>query len=196
MHFDYGDSELIFEVRGWPSDSPFPGKESPKRGKKPSNFVGNAWYGEKGFLVCPSYSGGVAYTEDGEIIKRFNGGGDHYGNFVAAVRSGKTEDLKAPIVEGHLSSALCHLGNISHRLGVLQDLDKSKKPFQNKAADDAVASMVAHLEQNKIKPEGLMVHVGRKLSIDRKVETFVNDKEADAMLTREYRKGFVVPEKV
>ena len=38
--------------------------------------------------------------------------------------------------------------------------------------------------------------VGRKLKFDPKTETFVGDKEADAMLTREYRKGFEVPAKV
>ena len=34
--------------------------------------------------------------------------------------------------------------------------------------------------------------VGRKLAIDPKNERFVHDKEADAMLTREYRKGFEI----
>jgi predicted dehydrogenase len=194
-HFDYGDSELVFEVRGWPSDSPFPGKASPQTGPKPGNFVGNVWYGEKGFLVCPSYSGGVAYTHDGEIIKRFGGGGDHYGNFVAAVRSGKKDDQRS-ILDGHLSSALCHLANISLRLGGLEALDKTNKPFQSKAADEALAGMAAHLDQNPIHSEGLKVHVGRKLTIDRKAEAFVGDKQADAMLTREYRAGFVVPDKV
>jgi hypothetical protein len=32
--------------------------------------------------------------------------------------------------------------------------------------------------------------------IDPKSERIVNDKEANVMLTREYRKGFEVPEKV
>ena len=35
----------------------------------------------------------------------------------AAVRSRKKEDLNAEILDGHLSSALCHLPNISYRLG-------------------------------------------------------------------------------
>ena len=43
--------------------------------------------------------------------------GDHFGNFIAAVRSRKTADLNADILEGHYSSALCHLANISYRLG-------------------------------------------------------------------------------
>jgi predicted dehydrogenase len=38
--------------------------------------------------------------------------------------------------------------------------------------------------------------VGRELRLDGQKESFVNDKEANAMLTRDYRKGFVVPDEV
>ncbi len=196
IFFDYGDCELVFEVRGWPSDSPYPGKDSPKRRKKPDNFVGNIWYGSEGFLVCPSYTGGVAYSNDGEILKRFNGGENHFANFVAAVRSGKREDQNGDILEGHLSSALCHLGNISHRLGTLEAFDKKPRAFNIKSADDAMVSLVEHLQQNKISTDGLQYHLGRKLHVDAKSESFGSDKEANALRTREYREGFVVPDKV
>ena len=39
-----------------------------------------------------------------------------------------------------------------------------------------------------------MLQVGRTLTFDPKAEKFVNDAEADKLLTREYRKPFVVPE--
>ena len=42
---------------------------------------------------------------------------DHFANFTKAVRSRNAGELHADILEGHLSSALCHLGNISYRLG-------------------------------------------------------------------------------
>jgi hypothetical protein len=38
--------------------------------------------------------------------------------------------------------------------------------------------------------------VGRSLTFDPKVEKFVGDPEADALLTREYRAPFAVPDKV
>ena len=38
--------------------------------------------------------------------------------------------------------------------------------------------------------------VGRQLEFDPKTEKFVNDKEADKLLTRVYRAPFVVPENV
>jgi predicted dehydrogenase len=197
--FDYGDCELIFEVRGWPSVSPFPGKESkPPKGKKPrkpTNFVGNVWYGSEGVLVCPSYTGGVAYDNDGEVIKHFSGGGDHFGNFVNAVRSRRAEDLTGDILEGHLSSALCHLGNISYRLGTLTPFAKKVKALGDKDAEETAARMEEHLRANKIKLDDLSYRLGRKLTLDAKSETFVGDREANALLTREYRKGFEVPAK-
>jgi predicted dehydrogenase len=196
--FDYGDSELVFEVRGWPSDSPFPGSKSPKRSPKPSNFVGNVWYGSEGYLVCPNYSGGVAYSNDGEVLKTFSGGDEsaHFANFVKAVRSGKREELNCDIEQGHLSSAMCHLGNVSHRLGALEFFSKKPQAFNIGSADKAMADMIEHLKQNKIDTDNLKYHLGRKLTVDPRSETFVGDSDADALLTREYRPGFVVPDKV
>jgi hypothetical protein len=196
--YDFGDCELVFEVRGWASDSPFPGKESPRRGKRPANFVGNVWYGTEGFLVCPSYDSGVAYSNDGEVLRRFHGGGDHFGNFVKAVRSGKPEDLTADVLEGHLSSALCHLGNISYRLGEPQPFRKKANPFAgDKSAEAAMADMEKHLRSHRaIKVDELSYRLGRKLTVNTSTETIVGEKDANALLTREYRKRFVVPEKV
>ena len=39
---------------------------------------------------------------------------------------------------------------------------------------------------------GIFDRVGRQLQFDGKTETFVNDREADKLLTREYRKGFEI----
>jgi predicted dehydrogenase len=190
IHFDYGDVELVFEVRGLPSDSPYPGKKSPKRGPKPVNFVGNVWYGSEGFLVCPSYTGGIAYNNDGEIIKEFSGGGDHYGNFVDAIRNGDAKRLHADIEEGHLSSALCHLGNISYLLGDPANLD-SKPPFSSAAANEAFESAVKHLKDSKIDISSTQYSNGKALKLDG--EQFIGDAKANTMLTREYRKGFELP---
>src|SRR6185312_3025290 len=73
--------------------------------------------GRYGYDVLSSYNGGAAFDLDGKMTTKFNGGGDHFGNFFTAVRSRQPEYLAADIEQGHLSSALCHLGNISYRLG-------------------------------------------------------------------------------
>jgi predicted dehydrogenase len=195
--FDYGDSELIFEVRGLPSDSPYPPPISNRAGKRGDNFVGNIFYATEGLLVCPSYTSGVAVRPDGEIIREFKGGEDHFGNFLKAVRSRRPEDLNADILEGHLSSALCHLGNISYRLGTPTPFDKAEHIFgSDKDATSTLASMVNHLKAAGVQLSETQLRAGRRLTLDPKGETFVNDHEASAMLTREYRKGFEVPAKV
>jgi predicted dehydrogenase len=182
--FDYGDAELIFEVRGLPT----PGLLGAR--------VGNIWYGTDGYMVSGNYNSAAAFTPKGELIERFRGGGDHYGNFFKAVRSGKSSDLNADILEGHLSSALCHLGNVSYRLGKLVPFDKKSKTFgSDKEANETFARMEEHLKANKVPLDETKYHLGRKLAIDPKAETFVKDEEADKMLTREYRKGFEVPKK-
>jgi predicted dehydrogenase len=53
----------------------------------------------------------------------------HFGNFVACVRSRKSEDLKASLVDGHFSTTLCHLGNISYRVGRSVTFDGARERF-------------------------------------------------------------------
>jgi predicted dehydrogenase len=202
--FDYGDCELIFEVRGLVSTNPYPfAKTEPaadKPGlklKKPENFVGNVFYGSEGILVCPNGGNPTAYTLKGEVIKTFQGGDDHFGNFVKAVRSGKAEDLNAEILEGHISSALCHLGNISYRLGELQPFNpKTNALGDDKEAGATIERMCDHLKANHLKLTDLQYRLGRKLRLDATKETCLGDEQANAQLTREYRKGFEVPAKL
>jgi predicted dehydrogenase len=212
--YDYGDCELVFEVRGLPSVTPYPFPLDPKKKaapadatkkaadatKKPSrivpqNFVGNIFYGTEGVVVCPNYDSGVAFNLKGEVVERFNKGGDHYGNFLSAVRNHNATELNADILEGHLSSALCHLGNMSYRLGTPQRFNEQTKAFgDDKEAYETVARMKDHLNDNHVALDGLTYKLGRKLTLTG--ETCGNDAQANAMLTRNYRKGFEVPAKL
>ena len=70
---------------------------------------------------------------------------------MSAVRSGKVEDLNADIEEGHISSALCHLGNISYRLGDGQPFSKKPKPSATtRKPRETFERMVEHLKDNKV----------------------------------------------
>jgi hypothetical protein len=148
-------------------------------------------------MVCPGYDSAVAYTPKGEVIRKFGGGADHFANFIKAVRSGKKDDLNADILEGHLSSALCHLGNISYRLGAEVPFNKKTRAFgDDKDAGESLGRMEEHLKDNAIALDEAKYRLGPKLIINTKTESFVNNKAADALLSREYRKGFEVPEKL
>jgi predicted dehydrogenase len=191
--FDYGDSELVFEVRGLPTGSPYPGG----LGGKGPNFVGNIWYGEKGILVCPSYNSGVVLSPELEVVQKFSGGGDgnHFENFVKAVRSGKHQDLNCDVTEGHLSAALCHLANISVRLGKTVPLGELKEIAGSKETGEYLQKMVSHLADNNVDMKAPAL-VGPVLPIDPKTERFTGSNEkANAMLGRENRKGYRVSDR-
>jgi predicted dehydrogenase len=183
--FDYGNSHLIFEVRGLPTRD--------YKGAK----VGNIFVGSDGMVVCPSYQSGIVYDKAGKEVKRFNGGGDqhHFDNFVKAVRSRKAEELNGHILDGHLSSALCHLGNISYRLGAEAPFNADTAAFTGcKDAVEMYTAMKDHLKENKVELAKAVGRIGPKLTIDPKTEQFTGSEAAKAnpMLTREYRKGFEV----
>jgi predicted dehydrogenase len=189
---DYGDSQIIFEVRGLPSKNPYPANVL--RQRLPLQFIGNIWYGTEGVLVCPNYTSGVVLSPDGEVMETFQGDGDHFGNFLDAIISRKASDLQGKIEEGHVSSALCHLGNISYRLGTMAPFRKPGKALGDDR--EAVATfdrMQEHLKTNAVMLDGLEYRVGRKLVIDQEKERIQHDKEANTYLTRPYRRGFAVP---
>jgi len=179
---DYGDKQLVFEVRGLETE-PYKGAG-----------VGCIFYGTEGYMVMPSYNRGVLFDLDGNEVKRFDGGGDHYGNFIQAVRSRKHEDLNADILDGHLSSALCHLGNVSYRLGENVDGEEAKSRLPDKPdAQETFERFEAHLAANDIKLSDTKIRFGRSLTFEPTSETFPSDPEANRLLTREYRAPFIVP---
>lgn len=119
--------------------------------------VGNLFYGTEGWLEISGSTWKAFRRREKQPFAQSQNAererASHWANFLEAVRSGKDAGLHSDIESGHLSTALCHLANISYR-------------------------------------------VGRSVKFDGKKETFINDREADALLTRDYRKPFTVPAKV
>ena len=118
VYHQYEKASLIFEVRGLPKAKEY---QDARWNKSMPEFrgaqVGVIIHCENGYMVIPSYESAKAFDKNGREIKSWKQGADHYANFVAAVRSRRSSDLNAEILEGHLSSALCHTGNISYLLG-------------------------------------------------------------------------------
>ncbi|HTS31267.1 MAG TPA: Gfo/Idh/MocA family oxidoreductase [Bryobacteraceae bacterium] len=83
-----------------------------------SDSIGNIFYGSKGFLSVDSYSSYKSWLgkEQAPGPERKEGG-DHYLNFIEAVRTRKRDSLNAEIEEGATSTMLVHLANISYRVG-------------------------------------------------------------------------------
>jgi len=142
--YHYPDEKKIiqFEVRHWCTNL------------EDGAGVGNIFYGDKGYMVVNHYDSYETFLgQERTPGKKSKAGGDHYKNFINAVRAHDKTILNGPVETAHLSSGLAHLGNIAYRLG-------------------------------------------RVLTFNPKSEKFVNDPEADKMLTRNYRAPYIVPEKV
>ena len=208
---DYKKAPLIFEVRGLPEKS-----DAKEMDKYRGASVGVIVQYEKGHILCPNYNDAIAYDADGKEIRKFakpgaaKGDGEpaekksgepdtenHYANFLGAVRSRKTADLHGKILDGHISSALCHTGNIAYRLGKKTAPEAIKEKIKgSKDAMDSFDRLATHLAANNVDLSTDKLAFGEYLKFDPKTEKFIGNAEADKLLTREYRAGFVVPEKV
>ena len=118
--FEFDDCELQFEVRGLYTNDEAKVK------------IGDIFYGTEGVLAITSYESWQSFF--GPKLEKGpggSGGGDHFANFIKAVKARDSKILAADIEEGHLSSAYCHLGNIAYRLG--RKLRIHPRPNRSKA---------------------------------------------------------------
>ena len=128
--------------------------------------IGNLFFGSEGWMQVdaggnwqtffgrsnePGPSSGDPAEESYDPLNLVGtGGGGHFDNFIESIIKGKRDLLSCEIEEGHMSSALPIIANVSYRLG-------------------------------------------RELRMEPGKEKFVNDDEANKMLTRNYREEFTVP---
>jgi len=200
---DYEKAPIIFEVRGLPKNKQHleGGDWGRYRDTYLGAIIGVVVHCENGYLVVGSYASGTAYDHAGNKVKSFRGGGAHYGNFLDAVKSRKHTDLDADIEQGHLSSALCHTGNVSYRLGRKASADEIAQALQGKVRfSESWGRMASHLAALGIDLASKNVTLGPWLEMDPKTEVFTAADggaetlaAANKLLSREYRKPFVVP---
>ncbi|MDX9752702.1 MAG: Gfo/Idh/MocA family oxidoreductase [bacterium] len=188
---DYGETKLIFEVRGLPTDHYL------AEGK--GNQCDNVLHFEAGVVANGKFypKGDMSNPEDlPDVDVKMGPGGGHFQNFIEAVRSRKVEDLNADVLEGHYSAGLCHLANLSYRVG--KPVPFHPRQAALKADTDLLETyerMEEHFKENKVSLEENAYLMGRKLVFDAENEQIVDDIQANDLLTRYYRKPFVVPDK-
>lgn len=186
---DYKPAPIIFEVRGLPRAKGDPAMDE-FRGTRDGAVV----QCEGGYFV-----GGWAYDNDGKKIKQFKTteGSGHHANFIKAVRSRNKGDLNAEILDGYLSTALCHLGNISYRLGKIMPADQIADTIKADAnLAESFDRFEQHLKANQVDFNATPRILGPSLTMDPDKEIFVGEfsNEANMFLSRDYREPFVVPE--
>ena len=181
--FDYGESLLVFDVRGL-------------EGKTNMGVSNHVYFDQnaKQTNVQSRETHGIKNIKD-PLADR--GDVDIFENFIQAVRSRKEVDLDAHVYEGHVSSGLCHLANVSYRLGEKTSFRKKTKPFgNNPKASEYFERMQEHLKDNGLKLEETDYIVGRTLAFDASTESIKGDEEANQLLSRQYRPPYVIPDKV
>lgn len=194
VFLDYKPVPIIFEVRGLPRAKGDPAMDA-YRDIRDGLIV----QCENGYVTWSD--GGWAYDNDGKRIKQFKGtgGAGHHANFIKAVRSRKVSDLNADILKGHLSSALCHMGNVSYRLGKKTSPDEVMERIKaNKELTESFERLRQHLSANAVDLDKTPMILGPWLKMDTQSERFIGDfqQEANALVSRNYRQPFVVPEQV
>ncbi len=132
--FEYDDGRIVqFEVRGVYTNN------------EDGILIGNLFYGSKGWMRLDgdkwaTYIGrnnepGPKYDGAGSVADPMNlagaGSSAHFVNFIDAIRASDSFKLNADVLEGHLSTAMCHLANISNRLGRELQFDSHSEKFIN-----------------------------------------------------------------
>jgi predicted dehydrogenase len=128
--FDYDDCQVVFEVRGLLTGGE--GGISSEGGK----FIGNLFFGSEGVMALDAggfriYLGDKRdLAQEGKLVEpKPDDPARHAANFLDAVRSRRWQDLAADVEQGHISAAMCHLANISYRLGRAVAFDPAEESF-------------------------------------------------------------------
>ena len=121
---------MTFEVRHWMTHHEADIQNFDKSVK--SNTVGNIFYGSNGYLAIDGYDQYTSVIGKDQTTGPSNKApGDHFANFITAVRSRNRGELTAEIEEGAISTTLVHLANISYRLGRTLDFDAATYSVKN-----------------------------------------------------------------
>ena len=126
--------------------------------------IGDLVYGSKGWMnlsneeegKCQAHMSDIQLTPSGFSSYKENMGPEftnddpatsdavvnHFTNFIICVRNRKWQDLNADILEGHLSTSLCHLGNIACRLKRPLRFDPAGETFLDDMEADSYLSKV------------------------------------------------------
>jgi hypothetical protein len=141
--------------------------------------------------------GARVFDKDGKEFKHFGDDHDrlHFENFIDAVRSGRREKLHAESLVGHISTAVCHTGNISYRLGRKASAAEIRQVTQDIPAWNSMFDrFVAHLKANEVDVDAPAITLGPWLETVPGEERFKDNAAADALVKGAYRAPYTVPE--
>jgi len=200
VYLEYEEAPIIFEVRGLPVNAYYMNDDwGTKSQISMDDFlgikIGVVVHCEDGYIA-----NNQAFDSRGRLLKTFESSHESVKeNFINAVRNSDPGLQYADVEQGHLSAALVHMGNASYRIGhdsspgEIYERIKGRKYLEN-----SFDRFRDHLFANRIDWDKENVIMGPMLDFDTNKEKFVGDfaDEANALITREYREPFIIPDKV
>lgn len=125
VNYDYPGHVIQYEMRLWSKPKLFGAGE------------GAAIYGENGWMQLTNTTW-KAYDPEGKVMKEGRsdaGQTAHVRNFLQAVRSRNRASLNQEIYSGHISTVMCHAGNIAWRTGRSLRFNAATETFDAAAAN-------------------------------------------------------------
>ncbi|MBV5316089.1 MAG: Gfo/Idh/MocA family oxidoreductase [Prolixibacteraceae bacterium] len=204
--YDYDGIPVIYESRGL--------GETPET----DNMDGITVYSANGKKIKHPYKGNAncsiaficengyiyenaLYDNDGIKLKDFKkeGLGGPQTNFINALRTGKQEDLKSDIEEGHLSTSICHMGNISYQIGELHPAKELIAQIRdNHYLYQVYLEMEEHLRKHGVDLAKEQIIIGKSLTMDSRTERFAGEHStmANLFIKDTYREPFIIPNQI
>lgn len=210
--YDFDGIPVVYENRGLPAHGGAPAMsdfDGETAGGKPIRFRAgeDAHSGVAIFCEGGYYHGGAVFDNDGRELRRFGEPAmsdvperrGSQANFIHAVRTRRTADLKTDIEQGHRSASVCHMGNVSYQCGQPVTFDAVRASLADNAhATTALDRMIAHLKANNVDTTKTPLTAGPVLTMVSANERFVGDdsERANLFVKDSYRAPFVVPNRV
>ncbi len=127
MEYPEEKKMLVFEVRHWITN------HEGGIGEGPDNTVGNIFYGSEGYMCIAANRYWTVLGKEREPGPKRDGTSAHiyhFQNFIDTLRSRVKDGLNSECIEGHYSSALCHLSNIAYRTGTTIEFDPESETIK------------------------------------------------------------------
>ena len=170
--FDFGDAQMSFDCRNLPTPP------EGLAGLRGPNYVGNIFFGSVGFLMIDArgfqvYESTAGSPSGAEVRGASAGGRDKY----ELKMEGKVEEARGAETTPHMKNFFDAIRKRDHTI------------LRAEVEIGARSAAYCHLANTAYR-------VGRTLRMAQSAGRFIGDEEANALLTRNYRAPYVVPELV